>query len=92
MRIIKPKTHYVYKAVTLVRFWAFSFQNIYSNLLLIKKKDLPVEEACMFKQIFDNYDKNHDGLLSKLEFQDFFKKSGRYYTDKQVNFFVSKIF
>jgi len=49
---------------------------------------LPVEEAMMFKQAFDIYDNNHDGLMSKKEFSELFNKSGKYYTDKQINFYV----
>lgn len=53
--------------------------------------DLPVEEAAMFKEAFNSYDKNHDGLLSKAEFREFFKHSGHNFTDKQINFFFRSV-
>jgi Ca2+-binding EF-hand superfamily protein len=50
--------------------------------------DLPTEDAALFREAFESFDKNHDGLLSKTEFSEIFKKSGKEFTPKQINFYV----
>ena len=53
-----------------------------------KAQDIPVEDAKLFREIFDSFDKNHDGLISTAEFNELFKKKN--FTKEQINLFVSK--
>lgn len=53
--------------------------------------DLPVEDAQLFRQAFESFDKNHDGLLSKVEFKQIFLTSGKTYSDKQINLYFRSI-
>ena len=55
---------------------------------------LPAEEAAIFKESFNSFDKNSDGLLNKEEFHAVFKSiketssTKKEYTPKQINLFV----
>ena len=42
----------------------------------------------LFRNAFNDFDKNSDGLLSRAEFHNVFKQSGKEYTDKQINLYV----